>query len=119
MDDWVLLGYCAVDSGQLIITDPGYLEMWTENKMGEAGVGNYSWAGACATTLADGHGENERSGQLVFPTTSGDGVGVVLRTGLGDGYYPVWATITDSPIWGKRISKIEIVFIDEDEDGEE
>lgn len=115
MDDQVLLGYVAVDSGQVMLTDPGYLDGWRNNEMGEDGEGVYSWSGACATTLASSHGENDGSGQLNFPLGH-RGIGVVARTGLGDGMYPVWATTTDSPEWGKRIAKLEIVFMDEDED---
>lgn len=117
MDDQVLLGYVAVDSGQVMITDPGYLNEWADNEMGDTGEGHFSWSGACATTLSARHGDVNGSGQLNFATGNG-GVAVVSRTGLGDGYYPVWATMTDSEVWGKRIAKLEIVFIDEDEDGE-
>jgi hypothetical protein len=100
-----MIGYCAVDSGQILITDPGYLNDWQNNEMGDTGIGDYSWAGACATTL-----DVEGAGQLNFPMGHA-GAGVVVRSGLGDGYYPVMATYVYDTNWGKRISKLEIIFI--------
>jgi hypothetical protein len=112
------IGFVAVDSGQIVITDPANLSFWKDNGFGESEqVGEYSYGGSCDLTLADGF-----DGQLVFESGTA-GAGVVSRTGLGDGLYPVYATIVDLPDWGKRVSKIEIVFIDEydfdGEDGEE
>lgn len=104
----VLIGYCAVDSGQILITDPSYLHQWNaDNKMGDTGAGDYSWAGACASTLSD-----VDDGQLLFPN-GGEGAGVVSRTGYGDGYYPVYAHYVDDEDWGRRVAKLEIVFIEE------
>lgn len=109
------IGFVAVDSGQIVITDPANLSFWKDNGFGESEtIGEYSYGGACDLTLAD-----DFDGQLVFESGTA-GAGVVSRTGLGDGLYPVYATIVDLPDWGKRVSKIEIVFIDEfDLDGED
>jgi hypothetical protein len=109
-----LIGYIAVDSGQVLITDPGYLNGWGSEGFGEAGVGHYSYGGACSTTLTD-----KQAGQLNFAAGHA-GAGVVSSTGLGDGMYPVYAHYWEDEAWGKRISRLEIVFIeDEDEDGED
>jgi len=111
-----LIGYCAVDSGQLMITDPSYVGYFDQTAEFGSPVpdGHFSYAGACNRTLASGH-----NGQLNFPAGHA-GVGVVTRTGLGDGYYPVYATIIETDGWGERVAKIEVVFIDEDgEDGED
>ena len=99
-----IIGWCAVDSGQILITDPSYFADWKNNKMGDTGLGDYSWSGACATTLTD-----KRAGQLNFPAGHA-GAGVVSRSGLGDGYYPVYATYADLGDWGERVIKLEIVF---------
>ena len=104
------IGYCAVDSGTILITDPSYVSDFVDNKMGEAGVGHYSWAGACATTLTQ-----ERAGQLGFIRTGGEGAGIVSSTGYGDGFYPVYAHYVEDDNWGKRVARLEIIFIDEDE----
>lgn len=94
-----IIGYCGVDSGQILITDPSYLGNWKDNEYGTSVPdGDYSYAGACDRTLAKGF-----DGQL--------DLGVVSRTGLGDGYYPVYATIADLGEWGERVVKIEIEFV--------
>lgn len=94
-----IIGYCGVDSGQILITDPSYLHDWKNNQYGDSVPdGDYSYAGACDRTLASGF-----NGQLDS--------GVVSRTGLGDGYYPVFATIADLGEWGERVVKLEIEFV--------
>lgn len=46
------------------------------------------------------------------------GLGVLTKTGFGDGCYEVWATIGDFGDLGERVMKIEIEFIPlEDDDG--
>lgn len=109
-----LIGYCAVDSGQIMITDPGYLDQWGKQGFGEAHIGHYSYGGACATTLAE---HKHTNGQLDFPSGNA-GVAVVSRTGLGDGYYPVYAHFITDEAWGKRVARLEIVFMDDETDGE-
>jgi hypothetical protein len=106
-----LIGYVAVDSGQIVITDPGYLNDWGKEGFGEAGVGHYSYGGACSTTLTD-----KQAGQLNFAAGHA-GAGVVSSTGYGDGLYPVYAHFEETEDWGKRVARLEIVFIDDlDED---
>lgn len=106
-----LIGWCAVDSGQLMITDPSYVGYFDQTAEFGSPVpkGHFSYAGACDLTLA-----RDYDGQMNFPAGHA-GVGVVTRTGLGDGYYPVYATIADIDGWGERVTKIEIVFIDDNE----
>ena len=104
------IGFVAVDSGQIMITDPGYVGGFGKEGFGEAGVGHFSYGGACATTLTE-----EQAGQLNFTAGHG-GVAVVSSTGYGDGLYPVYAHYEETEGWGKRIARLEIVFID-DEDG--
>jgi len=108
------IGFIAVDSGQILITDPGYLNDWGKEGFGEAEIGHYSYGGACSTTLAEG-----QAGQLNFKAGHA-GAGVVSSSGYGDGLYPVYAHYEETEGWGKRIARLEIVFIeDEDEDGED
>jgi len=67
--------------------------------------GSFTYNGACGATLSD-----ERAGQL------GRVTGVAFSSGLGDGVYPVYATIVDDELWGKRVAKVEIIMMDiEDE----
>ena len=102
------IGYCGVDSGQIMITDPSYVNYFdlTAEFGSPVPDGHFSYAGACERTLGKGY-----NGQLNYPAGHA-GVGVVSRTGLGDGYYPVVATIADLGDWGERVVKLEIEFVD-------
>jgi hypothetical protein len=100
------IGNFGVDSGQVLIVDPCYLDDWKTWDSTEVSFenhktlkGEFGYLGACGVTLSEGFGEVES--------------GVVSTTGYGDGVYPVFATITSD----NRVAKLEIVFIqDEDED---
>lgn len=109
-DELVHIGNFGVDSGQVLITDPCYLDKWENwddreepfdnhnNKRGE-----YGYLGACGVTLTEGHGP--LSGFL----------GVVSTTGWGDGLYPVYAKIGEDD----RVAMLVIDFFGElDESGE-
>lgn len=105
-----VIGFCAVDSGQVIITDPSYLNRWRDNEYGtRVPNGDYSYAGACDLTL-----RQDDNGQMNFPAGHA-GLGVVSRTGLGDGLYPVVAHFVELDGWGERVAKLEIVFIPEED----
>lgn len=99
-----IIGWVAVDSGQLMITDPSYLSTWTDNEYGEGEKGDYSYGGACAVTI------EEQGGSLRFPLGH-EGAGVAFRSGLGDGMYPVVATVEEVEHWGERITKIEVPMV--------
>jgi hypothetical protein len=43
------------------------------------------------------------------------GLGVVFSSGLGDGIYDVYATYKDLGDWGERITKVEIILVEDDE----
>ena len=53
-----MAGYFSVDSGQAMVGDPCYLDNWDTNKNDEFNIdgkeGEFSYFGACATTLRDG-----------------------------------------------------------------
>lgn len=93
-----LIGYCGVDSGQILLIDPCYV--WSDNfdPDGEPTGGNYD--AACRITLS-GSGAGEIAG------------GVVTQTAWGDGSYPVTAKFD-----GNRIVSVTIDFdpVYEDED---
>ena len=69
---------------------------------------SYSYVGACHQST-----KNEKQGGSL-----GNGLGVSFATGFGDGEYSVYAYYEDINGWGRRIKKIEIEFIT-DEDLEE
>ncbi|WP_155591104.1 hypothetical protein [Lysinibacillus cavernae] len=58
--------------------------------------------------------EEKQGGQLHYKLGH-EGLGVAFRSGFGDGMYEVFATIKDCSQWGERISKVEIVLIEDDE----
>lgn len=106
----VLLGYVGVDSGQIILTDPCYLDSWVSDEEYDSlnHPGEYSYNGACYATI---HEEN-MGGQLDEGVTA-----VAVRSGYGDGSYPVYAEISDEGMFGKRVKRLIVEFIpDEEED---
>ena len=131
----VLLGYCDVDSGQILLADPCYIkgdfalgtgapyaedamagrdpEEWNGGRALNFGVEGspLTYEGCCKATLADGDGGgqlNHRAGHA--------GAGVAVRSGFGDGSYPVYATISDEGDWGERVKEVRIVFIGPDDE---
>ncbi len=107
----VLVGWVGVDSGQLMVCDPCYItgefesDEFQPDKPNEDGNYPFTYNGACGATLSD-----ERAGQLGIASA------VAFSSGLGDGVYPVYATIVDDDVWGERIAKVEILMMDiEDE----
>ena len=117
----VLIGHVAVDSGQLMLCDPCYLDKWQDNEewekvtADESGLYPLSYNGACGATLSD-----DRYGQLKF-NLGHEGAAVAFASGLGDGFYPVYATIIEDGLWGRRIAEVKVVMMQEDyeEDCEE
>lgn len=89
----IMIGRCGVDSGQIMIVDPCYVidEKFSEQQYDEC----------CEVTLSDRQG-----GQIM------NSAAVVSTTGIGDGYYPVYATIEEIGGWGQRVTKLEIDFTD-------
>lgn len=93
----VFLGTVGVDSGQLLLTDPCYIDGEWEDEPYEtlreyehAGF-PYSYNGACQATLSEGFGE------LVF-SAGHTGAGVAFATGWGDGLYNVFGEKHDGRI---------------------
>jgi hypothetical protein len=107
----VLIGWVGVDSGQLMVCDPSYItgdfasDEFQPDKPNEDDNYPFTYNGACGATLSD-----ERAGQLGIASA------VAFSSGLGDGVYPVYATIVDDEFWGKRIAKVEIVMMDTESD---
>lgn len=95
------IGEVAVDSGQLMVTDPCYIDQeWEQEpfrlvrdlERTDETVFNYSYDGACNATLSGGG-----HGQLAFKVGHA-GAGVAFHTGWGDGMYPVFAEKHDGRI---------------------
>lgn len=111
-DETVLVGTIGVDAGLCWIGDPCYIFDNVDTIPNEL----KDWSEFCNSLHFDTPGPTMKS----FNYKMGhEGLGVCVSTGYGDGSYPVYATISDKPDWGKRIKSITIVFIDDDEDSEE
>lgn len=106
-----LIGHIGVDSGQMLLCDPCYIDsMWSKDDVPNdfrdlsPYEGKFNYLGAAQATLSE-----KKSGIL------DKGSGAVCSTGNGDGLYPVYVTYE-----GDRVSEMRIVFIgdvsEEDED---
>lgn len=97
IDELIYAGSFAVDSGQAMVGDPCYLDNWKTNENEPFEItgkeGDYSYLGACATTLSNNFGELGSSA-------------VVFSTGYGDGLYPVYVQLNKDG----RVSKVVIDF---------
>jgi len=97
-ENLIFVGSFGVDSGIAMVGDPCYLDNWDTNKNDKWDIkdkiGEFSYHGACATTLDSMYGE------------LGNGSAVVFNTGFGDGLYPVFVKLNDEG----RVSKVIIDF---------
>jgi hypothetical protein len=107
LEDLEFAGMFAVDSGQAMVGDPCYLDDWDNNTNDEwnleGKVGEYSYQGVSATTLAHSFG------------SVGLHKAVVFNTGYGDGQYPVYVKLNGDG----RVSMVVIDFegnLDEEQD---
>lgn len=104
MNGWSLAGYCAVDSGQLMITDPCYIgNNWIDDEYSDepSKSNTYSYSNVCSTTLRHSAGE------------VGNGLAVVTETTYGDGRFPVYVRFEHG-------RPVEVrVILDDSEFGEE
>jgi hypothetical protein len=93
-----LIGHVGVDSGQLMIVDPCYVDShWVKEEFaGDHGSNTFSYNGACQTTV------NRQFGELVIGMTSA----VVFSSGYGDGVYPVYGYFNED----NRIVKVTIIM---------
>ena len=109
----VYIGSIAVDSGQMMLCDPCYIDSsWKKNDV-PADFTNlsmfheqFSYLGAAEATLS------HKSAGILYNEYVG--LGAVCSTGWGDGMYPVYVVYNDEG----RIAEMRIEFISEYEDEE-
>jgi hypothetical protein len=114
----VKLGVVGVDSGQLIICDPADIdgEFKRVDSAGYYGTaphipeGEFSYRGICKITS-----ENKKHGGQLNYTLGHEGVAVAFQSGFGDGLYDVFAEIVDTGSWGKRVKKVWVELITDEE----
>lgn len=169
----VLLGHVGVDSGQLMVADPCYINsQWKQNGsvigvklwgqahkeiysflkdkypeleisqrdhviyvkttdvelakniyaegsqyahiIGKVIVGNLETNSTYDRICHVTQNEENQGGSIPY-VMGHEGFAVAFSSGLGDGFYPVYATIEDVPGWGERITKVEIELVNMDE----
>lgn len=100
-----VIGEVGIDSGQLVITDPGCIVDFESDdapKLAEYGQPArrsgypYSFGGACLAS-------SNKSGGGQLGTLSG----VAVQTGHGDGQYPVWVNYAEDG----RVERVIIEFM--------
>lgn len=116
MQQFTEIGTVGVDSGQILITDPCYIDSeWqhptkkdkdNSDFKNKKNKGKYSYQGCCNATLS-----KEMSGQLNYELGHA-GAGVAVTSGCGDGNYPVFATYNKKG----KISRIIIDFLTDTND---
>jgi hypothetical protein len=95
----IKIGSCPVDSGQIMLVDPCYLDDFNSDDYNfqqynlEKHGTPFSYSGVCNVTLQS----PAQGGQV--------GCSVATASGWGDGNYPVFATIEDG-----RVSSVTIYF---------
>lgn len=87
------IGEVLVDSGQVILVDPCYIE------------NGLDYEKVCSVTL------NEQENGYNNAVHGG----VACSTGFGDGSYPAFVEISDEGTWGKRVKSLTVIFIGDDE----
>jgi hypothetical protein len=108
-DKRIKIGLVGVDSGQLVICDPCYID----HDGGQSELNDYEYMIDKLAKTGDGD-LNKSDDYLQLNYDIGHaGLGVLFRSGLGDGVYEVYATIGEVVGWGKRIKKVEVILVGE------
>jgi len=99
--DWVFLGKVGVDSGQLMVCDPCYIDShWKKEDYKDDKTKpkhQFSYKAVCHKTLEDGSGQIERGLAVAFET-GGDGVFLVYgRKGRGGHIVEVRVVMDEEP----------------------
>lgn len=109
-DKLVKIGAVGVDSGQLVITDPCYIDAFWEKdselKFTNKEVKGFSYNACC-------NKQEKTFKQIKYPIGH-NGLAVVFDSGLGDGYYEVYAKIGKVAFAGERIKEVIIKLIEEE-----
>lgn len=88
----VKIGEVVVNGGLLMVVDPAHVKYLDEATLDRA-----------RETAA----ANPTGGTLAFPSGE-EGLAVVFKSGVGDGAYPVHATLVENPDWPDDVGRVEI-----------
>lgn len=97
VNQWIFLGHVAVDSGRLLIVDPGNLDLLSSSE-----IHGICWDGGLAEAIS-----------INMPDGK-PGLAVTFDAGLGDGIYEVMGLIKKVPGIGLRIAEAKMTFIPDD-----
>ncbi len=119
---WVKIGDVAVDSGNLLLTDPAYVEEGDRDLPLYEELVGLKPSSRVLLTLEDSKKPAQETidaftKQVYTEGTSSQRVplAVVTHTGRGDGSYPVHARIVEAPGLGEAVAEVKVVFIKEGE----
>lgn len=94
-----LIGHIYVDAGLCWVGDPCYV-------IGEdSSHGTKAWADFVEFLSFDGN----------YSEPLGQGVGFAISSGFGDGSYPVYIETSNEGLWGERVKRVTIEFIEDEE----
>lgn len=100
--EWSLVGHVGVDTGQIMVGDPSYLDDFVNDDFAGEKEPEYSYSGAAATSVYRGGGVIGQFDQFENPT----GRAVVTPTAFGDGVFPVYQIFEDGELVGLHIDLV-------------
>lgn len=110
----ILVGRIGVDRARIIVCDPSYIQ---DQQLLERDLA-VEQDQLEALKIAQGQSDREAA-EAAYPLfyqlpflMGHEGAAVVVRSGLGDGFYPVYATVMEVENWGKRVVRLEVDFMD-------
>lgn len=110
------VGMCSVDSGTIVLMDPCYMVApggWKDGK---------EFCRVCGNEVHDSkYYDDITEPVLADPPAAStlDNLGVIVMPGYGDGAYPVYVELSDEGSWGKRVARVVIECISDEENEEE
>lgn len=118
-DEWEEVGQIPVDTARITLADPSHLAALAEEQeaftakvlSGEIDLNAEIIQGVGDTRQVAVEGDSGTFGPMP--------VAVEVRSGLGDGLYPVMVRWMEVPGWGRRVAEVRVVFLPDDEPGEE
>ena len=118
-----LIGHIGVDSARVIVCDPHYIvpqrlsERQSEREDASLAADNAARARRTDTSRWDD--ETTQAIREAWPTTyqlpytnGHEGAAVVVHSGIGDGFYPVYGTFAAVASMGQRLVRMEVDFLD-------
>ena len=111
---WKKIGAVGIDSGNLLLVDPAYLQKPKDIPKYDALVGLKTSKRVIPTSKVRKTPKEwtprmrSDTAQVLYPTGR-KGAGVITSTGFGDGMYPVFAKFGTGD-WSDRITEVRVDF---------